>query len=862
MSSSDAVCTLCDLPLGTSGTENDEGEPFCCPGCREVHTVLEDRSDVSLESLNVDETREALERNERDERPEGYETTYLRVDGMHCSTCEIFIESVAGGADDISSARASYITDTVRVDHDPATVSEAELCERVSGLGYRAYRRDDPLAETRSENRTMGRIAAGVLFGMMVMFQYLTIIYPTYFGGLFYDERTAQFLADALASGPGTYFFIIIAFLTTLVLTITGGPILKGAYVSLKTRAPNMDLLVAIAALSAYAYSTVAIVLGHTHIYYDVTVAIILVVTIGNYYKSTVKREAMERLSDLTDVTADTVRRYEDDGSTTELDLEELEGGERVLVRGGDRIPVDGVVVEGECTVDEAVITGESMPITKRTGDDVIGGAVVQDGSAVVQVGENLESSVMRLTNLVWNLQSSNHGIQQLADRLATVFVPLVLILAVLVTTVYLLLGGSVGPALLVGLTVLIVSCPCSVGLATPLAIASGVRGALERGIVVFDETVFERLRDVEVLIFDKTGTITTGSMHVVDADGPTDLLELAATLERRSSHPIAEAIAAEFAPKPSVTDGGMNDSFDSAGPNEFTQTDDSTHPTDTSSAADSTHPVDTSEATDSTATDVTNPTPDVADSPVVTDFHSYRTGVGGSVEGTDLLIGHPDLFEEEGWSIPSELDDRVVENRVFGQIPVLVGRNGRAEGIVIVGDEPRDGWDRTISRLHDRGVEIVVLTGDDKRAAAFFEDHPNVDHVFADVPPEGKTETVRRFRTKGTTVMVGDGTNDAPALASADLGIALGSGTALAADAADVAILDDDLAAIETIFDLSNAAGSRVKQNIGWAFFYNGVAIPLAITGLLNPLFAALAMATSSLLVVMNSSRTLLDDE
>ena len=868
MSDTESACTLCDLPLGATAAENDLGESFCCTGCREVYTVLGDRADISTESVDPAEARKALTADDRDERPEGYETTDLRVDGMHCSTCEIFIESVAGGSDDISSARASYITDTVRIDHDPESVSEESLRERVSGLGYRAYRRDDPLAETRSENRTMGRIAAGLLFGMMVMFQYLTIIYPTYFGGLFYDERTAQFLADALASGPGTYFFIIIAFLTTLVLTITGGPILKGAYVSLKTRAPNMDLLVAIAALSAYAYSTVAIVLGHTHIYYDVTVAIILVVTVGNYYKGTVKRDAMERLTDLTDVSVQSVRRYEDDGSTTELGLEDLEGGERVLVRDGDRIPVDGVVVEGECTVDEAVITGESMPLTKRTGDEVIGGAVVQDGSAIVQVGENLESSVKRLTNLVWNLQSSNHGIQQLADRLAMVFVPLVLVLATVVTAVYLLLGGSIGPALLVGLTVLIVSCPCSVGLATPLAIASGVRNALERGIVVFDETVFERLRDVDVMIFDKTGTITTGSMHVVDADGPADLLELAATLERRSSHPIAEAIAAEYAPKTAATDGGVNGPFESGGTNEPVQTDGSGDPVQTDGSGDpvqtdgSSHPLETGDAADAGKTDATRPEQHVFDSQGITDFHSYRTGVGGTVDGTDVLVGHPDLFEERGWTVPTKLGERVAENRTPGRIPVLVGRDGFAEGIVIVDDEPREGWDRTITRLHERGVEIVVLTGDDRRAAAFFEDHPNVDHVFADVPPEGKTETVKRFRTKGTTVMVGDGTNDAPALASADLGIALGSGTALAADAADVAILDDDLAAIETVFDISNAAGTRVKQNIGWAFFYNGVAIPLAITGLLNPLFAALAMATSSLLVVTNSSRALLDDE
>jgi Cu2+-exporting ATPase len=223
--------------------------------------------------------------------------------------------------------------------------------------------------------------------------------------------------------------------------------------------------------------------------------------------------------------------------------------------------------------------------------------------------------------------------------------------------------------------------------------------------------------------------------------------------------------------------------------------------------------------------------------------------------------VGHPALFDERGWTVPAEIREAVTEARDVGRVPVAVGRDGAAEGVVVVGDELREGWEETVTALDDAGVDVVVLTGDDERAATVFREHGAISSVFAGVPPEGKAETIERLKASGLTVMVGDGTNDAPALAAADLGVALGGGTAMAADAADVAIVDDDLGSVATVFELSRAAGRRVKGNIGWAFLYNAVAIPLAVTGLLNPLFAALAMGASSLLVVTNSSRALLDD-
>jgi Cu2+-exporting ATPase len=246
-----------------------------------------------------------------------------------------------------------------------------------------------------------------------------------------------------------------------------------------------------------------------------------------------------------------------------------------------------------------------------------------------------------------------------------------------------------------------------------------------------------------------------------------------------------------------------------------------------------------------------------------VTEFESHATGVEGRVDGAHVLVGHPALFENGGWSVTRTLSERAAAARETGRLPVLVGRDGAASGLVVLGDDPREGWETTVETLQERGMEVVVLTGDEAEATTPFREHPHVDEVFAGVPPEAKTETVRRLGEGRTVAMVGDGTNDAPALAGADLGVALGSGTALAVDAADVAIVDDDVRSLTTAFDLAAAAGARVKQNVGWALTYNAVAIPLALFGLLNPLFAAVAMASSSLLVVTNSSRTLgVDDD
>ncbi len=834
-------CTLCELPVEGVDVSDGEDNRFCCVGCRDVYDAL---GEVDVDAETVRETRQGKRDGGEDAPsvPATHDATFLEVDGMHCATCEAFIESVATRTEGVSATSASYVTDTVRIDHDPDVVSADELSEAVSGLGYSAYPRDDAFSRRQADNMATARLAAGVMVGMAVMLQYIVIIYPTYFAFPFYDERTLEFLNEAMSSASGTYFFIVIGILTTIVLLFTGKPILRGAYVSARTRSPNMDLLVAIAAVSAYLYSTLAVILlENPSVYYDVTIAIIVVVTVGNHYESSIKRRATELLSDLTTVQVDSARRLDATGDAETVALDALEPDDHVLVRTGERVPIDGEVVDGDAAVDEAVVTGESLPVRKSVGDAVVGGSVVADGALTVAVGPDATSSLDRIAELVWDLQSGNHGVQKLADRLATVFVPVVLVLAAAAAAVNLALGNGVGTALLVGLTVLIVSCPCALGLATPLAVAAGIRDALRRSIVVFDGTVFERIRDADTVVFDKTGTLTTGEMEVIEHDVDDDLLGLAAALESRSTHPVGRAIAAA---RPAT--GGTSADDGVTATEGVTATDGGTV---TAEAGDG------SDAGDGDDADGTG----VNGSPGVDAFESHARGVSGVVEGVEVVVGHPDLFTERGWTVPASVRERVAAARDVGRVPVAVGRDGAAEGVVVVGDELREGWAGTLTDLADAGVEVIVLTGDDARAATVFREHDAVSQVFAGVPPEGKAETVERLKRRGRTVMVGDGTNDAPALAAADLGIALGGGTAMAADAADVAVVDDDLGSIATVFELSRAAGRRVKGNIGWAFCYNAIAIPLALTGLLNPLFAAVAMGLSSLLVVTNSSRSLL---
>ncbi|MFW5911185.1 MAG: heavy metal translocating P-type ATPase [Halolamina sp.] len=770
-------CALCE---GSIPTHRDGR--FCSAGCRSVAETLPEppADDVQPEP----------------EATDGTTTAYFAVEGMHSATCEAYLEAVALGVDGVVDADASYVTESVRVDceSDPPT---ERLTAALSGLGYDATPREEhqPASRETAESAVEGalgyRYAAGVVFATFLLIPYTVVFYPSHLA-------TLLGAPDPLGEGGSiTMVLPVFLVLTLVVILITGAPVLRDAYIAIKLRTPNTGLLVTLTAFAAYFYGTAAFVAGGTGAYYDLAVVAVATVTGATFYESLAKRTAADALTDLTVSRVEEATR-ETDGGTETVPVADLSPGDRVLVPAGERVPVDGTLAEGSCTVAEAVVTGESTPIRKSAGDDLVGGSVVTAGAAVLTVGDAVESSVDRLAASVWGFQSAAHGDQRRANRIAERVTPPLLGVALLAGVGALVLGRGVSGATVAALTVLLAASPWALGFATPLSAGTSVSRALDRGVAVFDETVFERLRAVETVVFDKTGTLTTGRMEVLERDAPDDLLAAAAELERRASHPAAAAIVEEFG----------------------------------------------------------------TDSATVESFTSHATGVEGVVDGRRVLVGNPDLFAERGWTVPGQIRDRAAEARDAGKLPVLVGaadsagNAGEVTGIVLVGDESRADWEATVERLAAQGLRVVLLTGDDASAAAEFAANPDVEHVFAGVPPTGKAAAVHRLRAAGPVAMVGDGTNDAPALAAADLGISLGSGTALAAEASDLAVVDDRLEGVAAAFDLSAESYRRRRLNDRGALLYNVVAIPLALIGLLNPLLTMAAAVLCCGLIAANAFR------
>ncbi|MDL0128390.1 heavy metal translocating P-type ATPase [Halobacterium salinarum] len=783
------TCTLCDLPVEDPIIDKAIDGEFCCRGCLEVARLVDNGEDVDL-SITAVRDRVAAEDSQPDV-PEGAETAYLSIDGMHCQTCEGFIELLAEEEDGVHEARASYATEMAQVVYDPAQIDRNAISAALSRLGYQAHGPDEENDSLRSrvEFGKYRAVLAAVLM-MPVLILYVLFIYPVYLG-IYPESFLYGSTVEAMVFGP-------LAVWSTLIVIGLGFPIFRGAYVSMKVGRPNMDVLIAIAVLAAYFYSLATYLTGGRDPYFDVAVMVLAIVTIGNHLESRVKRAALGNRADLTDSRVEEARRLADDSEATEtIDIEACEPGDQLLVKPGERIPVDGQIVDGTAAIDEALITGESLPQRKSVGDDVLGGSIPTDNAVVVEVGPENTSTMDRLVELLWNVKSSATGVQHMVNRFAVLFVPFVLGLAALTATGWFVLGNDLNTAIMVGVSVLVVSCPCSLGIATPLALAAATRDATDNRILVLNETVLERIDDSAVVVFDKTGTLTTGEMELVDVagDDPDEVLAMAAAVERRSSHPIAAAI------------------------------DDAAPPTTRS----------------------------------VSSFESTDRTVSALVDDTRVVIGHPDSFDADEWTIPAEIETAVTDAYESGNHPTAIAWEGVVRGVVTVRDTPRENWEHVVSELADADREIVVLTGDDEQMTETFANHPAVDHVFAGVRPESKEVIVQGLRERGMTTMIGDGTNDAPALASADLGIAVSSGTDLAIEAADAVVLDDRLDAVPEVFELASETRGRIKQNLVWAAGYNAIALPLAMTGVITPLIAAVMMAVSSLIVVFNSKRRLL---
>lgn len=787
---SEDTCTLCDLPTPDPPITDPNVEgTFCCSGCLQVYELLQEMDEEQAKKVREETIRRRHREweEETDEPPESAREAFLKVDGMHCATCESFIESMTRRQDGIYKSEASYASELVKVYYDPERVQESELPGMISTMGYSAYPMDSYFGGDNFT--TMVRLLIGGFCSIMGLIVYSLILYPVYITG----HSILPF------SSVTQYFWMANVFvMTSITLFFTGYPILRGAWVSVSVMKPNMDLLIAVAALSAYLFSLGALLMGIREIYFDVTMAIIMAVSLGNYYESRIKKDKNSLLTELMEKRIKTAR-VQRDGQFREVEIEDIRPGEQVLVKAGERIPVDGTIIEGRGVINEALITGESLPVTKKEGDRALSGTILTQNALTIETDEQVQSTIEKMIHLMWNIQARHSGKQRLADRIAAYFVPGVLILGAITFFIRLYSGSPVVDSLLSSLAVLIVSCPCALGLATPLAVASGLREALKRNIIFKTGAVFEEQSDTDILAFDKTGTLTTGQMHLLDEGDNPEALALASVIEQYASHPVAKAIASDRA--------------------------------------------------------------ETEDAMTVSNFESTTRGVMAEVNDQKVFVGQPEWLQEHGHSLSDNQQNRITEARRRGYVPTGIAWNGRVESIVIVGDQIREEAESFFAAINREEKQIAIITGDSEAAAKPIREKLNPDFLFTGARPESKTEIIKKLKKFGSVAMIGDGSNDALALADADLGVAFGDLTAIAAESAQIVIPGDRLERINTAFNIMDDTKRRIRQNLGWAFLYNLTAIPLAIAGLINPLYAALAMAGSSLLVVINSSRKMTFD-
>jgi Cu2+-exporting ATPase len=722
------------------------------------------------------------------------ETAYFSINGMHTRACESYLERRVRHLDGVHNAAASYTTEMIRVTYDPERVEQDTIEAELSARGYLAS--DPTPEETPAERNDFDFDHVRTIFSVIavspVYITYATFFYPVYLGVIPTESLNNHAVVTGLY-GP-------VAMFSTITVLAVGFPILRSAAISLRERRLTLDILIALTALSAYIYSLISLLfLDRLYLFFDIATSIIVLATIANHARAHYKRRALRDLTDIVDNTETTVRRLGEDGATETVPVEECDGGDRLLVRPGERIPLDGTIVEGHGTVNEALITGEARPKQKIPGDSVVGGSVLADGALEIAVGDDAKSTLDRLRSFVWDIQTGGTTVDQLTDRVAAAYTPLVIVLAVLTLGAWTALGATSEAVARIALTVLIVACPVALTLVTPLAIGRGLATAAARRVPVLDRTVLERVTDADVVAFDKTGTLTTGEMYVAsvrtDASETEEaVLRRASAVESRSSHPIAAAIR-------------------NYASSEFPDND---------------------------------------------EFERHRYGVTATVAGERSAVGNPRLFDTLGWETPEAVEDAIESVREQGAIPTVVGWDGVARGIFAIEDEPRPDWKTTVSAFADAGRRVVVITGDDSAAARRFENHPGIDTVYADVAPEEKEELVQRLREDGAVAMIGDGTNDAPALAAADLGIAMISGSDFTATVADALITGDDLSPVRSLFAVASATQQRLRENLALALAMPAIGLPLAVFGYVTPLVATTLTAVGIALVLANSHRTL----